>query len=442
MEHLTQNQVESYCRQKLGPAQLLAVSDHLGECETCRRRIESAMNADRAFLALRSELFSESAETFSPYPAGAHLSAEQTAEYIDGNLDGEQFQLVSDHLTICQQCLAAVEDLRAFSHQIEPTLEREYHPAQVDSPIDSPKKSLRDRIVDFLLAPFRGYARMAFGAALTVVLLAVTGWLVWPMLQEKEREHEAVVSPPAPTQPAPTQPAPAPPTQSEQAPVVARLNDGQGQLTLDQNGRLSGADDLPVAYQSMLRETLADQRIQPSPQLKGLFRPPSSLMSAEKQKSEFLVIEPVGKVLISDSPTFRWSPMAGATAYVVEIYDAKFNLVTSSPQLTANLWKAPQRLQRDEVYSWQVKAVKEGQEIIAPRPPLPQAKFRILGQAKANELAKAKRDYPSSHLTLGLLYAQAGLINEAEQELRALEKANPDSEIARSLLKQVRALRR
>jgi hypothetical protein len=40
------------------------------------------------------------------------------------------------------------------------------------------------------------------------------------------------------------------------------------------------------------------------------------------------------------------------------------------------------------------------------------------------------------------LYAEAGLLNEAEQELRILQRTNPDSEIARALLAQVQALRR
>jgi len=64
-----------------------------------------------------------------------------------------------------------------------------------------------------------------------------------------------------------------------------------------------------------------------------------------------------------------------------------------------------------------------------------------MDQAKVNELAKAKRAYASSHLTLGLLYAEAGLLKEAEQELRLLRKANPNSELARTLLRQVQALR-
>ena len=165
-------------------------------------------------------------------------------------------------------------------------------------------------------------------------------------------------------------------------------------------------------------------------------------MSSETQGGEFSVLDPVGNVLLADRPTFRWSALDGATGYVVEVYDDAFNLVAASPQLTARSWAAPQTLPRGKVYSWQVRAVKDGQEIKSPRPPAPQARFRVLDRAKADEIARAKRAYPSSHLTLGLLYAQAGLLKEAEQELRLLQRANPDSELARSLLRQIRALRR
>jgi hypothetical protein len=84
----------------------------------------------------------------------------------------------------------------------------------------------------------------------------------------------------------------------------------------------------------------------------------------------------------------------------------------------------------------------DGNEVISPRPPAPQAKFRVLDQARANELAAAKRAYANSHLTLGLLYAQAGLLSESEQELRLLLKENPNSEVARKLLSQVQTLQR
>jgi len=66
----------------------------------------------------------------------------------------------------------------------------------------------------------------------------------------------------------------------------------------------------------------------------------------------------------------------------------------------------------------------------------------VLDQAKANELARAKRAYGSSHLALGLLYADAGLLPEAEAEFKLLRRANPDSEIARTLLHQIQSMRR
>lgn len=55
--------------------------------------------------------------------------------------------------------------------------------------------------------------------------------------------------------------------------------------------------------------------------------------------------------------------------------------------------------------------------------------------------------YPSnsiagSHLTLGVLYAQAGLLDDAERELQLLLRANPQSALAQKLLRGVRAKRR
>jgi hypothetical protein len=209
---------------------------------------------------------------------------------------------------------------------------------------------------------------------------------------------------------------------------------------LDEDGKLSGAEHLPAAYQELLKKTLSNSRIEKSAQLQGLTRPPSSLMGSDNGQNAFAVLDPLGNVLLSNRPTFRWSGLEGATGYVVEVYDEKFNAVATSPQLTSLTWTTT--LSRGNVYSWQVKAMKDGQEIKSPRPPAPQAKFRILDQAKANEIANARRSYPSSHLTLGLLYAQAGLLREAEQEFRLLQRANPNSDLARNLLRQVQSLRR
>jgi hypothetical protein len=99
-------------------------------------------------------------------------------------------------------------------------------------------------------------------------------------------------------------------------------------------------------------------------------------------------------------------------------------------------------LPRGGLYSWQVTARKEGQEIISPAAPAPEARFKVLEGAKLSELERTEAAYADSHLTRGVLYAQAGLLEDAEQQLRALLKANPNSSVARSLLQSVQTLRR
>lgn len=423
MEHLTQKQIEDYSQHRLDAATLLTVDDHLAACDACRSQVEVLIGGETAFFALHSETLGDES---SP-----HLTADETAEFVDRNLSGDLLQTATDHLAVCAQCAMAVEDLRAFRNEIAPSLDREYHPAPLSPPV------ARESWLTKFGSLFRASPVPAFGgAALGVVLAAVIIWLVWRSPREQEPQ---IVSAPTPvSQPSPSSaPSPLP----EQTPtVVAQLNDGGRVLALDQDGTLSGADDLPAAYKNLLTRALSTQRIEKSSRLEGLSRPPSSLMSSGNQKDQFAVLEPVGKVLLTDKPGFRWSNLDGATGYVVEVYDEQFRLVAASPQLTDTTWTTT--LARGQVYSWQVKAMKDGQEITSPRPPAPQAKFRVLDREKANEVIRARRVYGSSHLTLGLLYAEAGLLDEAERELRLVQRANPGSDLAASLLRQVQALRR
>ncbi len=224
--------------------------------------------------------------------------------------------------------------------------------------------------------------------------------------------------------------------------MIVELNDGEQRLVLDRNGKLSGADNLPSAYKEMLRNALIRQQLEKPSLLAGLNRSRGSLMGGDIPGNTFSVIEPVGKVILSDRPTFRWSQLEGSTSYVVEVFDSKFNLVMASPELAERSWVPPQPLKRGGLYSWQVKALKQGGQFKSPRPPAPQASFRVVDQAKADELAEARQSYNSSHLTLGLLYTQAGLLDQAEQELQALQKNNPNAAVARRLVESLQAFRR
>ena len=387
------------------------------------------MNPDAAFLALRNEVLGELTESL-------HLSPEQTGLYIDNQLVGDDLQIVTDHLSNCERCSLAVADLQAFSKEVAPSLGVEYRPVVSVNESDG----WWQRTLSSVSRMFSLHPAPAFGAALAILLLAVVGWFVWKSTRQKEPQPQIAVTP-APPQPTPSfEPAPAP-VQPESVPVVAQLNDGSGQLTIDRDGKLSGANDLPPSYQNLIKRALTSKQLERSAQLEGLSRPSTSLMGSNDREREFAVLGPAGTVLLTDRPTFSWRALEGATGYVVEVYDSSFKLVVASDQVSKTNWLAPEALSRGRVYSWQVKALKDGDEITSPSPPAPQARFRVLDQAKASEISRAKRSYGSSHLVLGMLYSDAGLLREAEQEFRLLLKANPDSDVAKSLLRQVQALK-
>jgi hypothetical protein len=55
-------------------------------------------------------------------------------------------------------------------------------------------------------------------------------------------------------------------------------------------------------------------------------------------------------------------------------------------------------------------------------------------------LASAGTVFATHNWRLGALYARDGLLDEAELELRKLMRANPNTEIARRLLANVKAI--
>jgi hypothetical protein len=432
-DHLTNTQIEDYGRCLISATESLSVSDHLAGCEMCRRRLESSLDDDEEYLALKSELLGE-AEQFSSPAGREHLTFEEMAGLIDGALGGEELQVVKDHLTCCEECDLVVKDLQVFKDQVTPGFKREHRPSALQAPAGTRwGRLLAARPFLWPKSP-----ALVFGTALASLLLALTGWLVWREWRVGNIQREITTATPSPGVSPPASPNPAPGSESS---LIAMLNDGGGVVAMDRKGHLSGGDHLPAAYRQMLERALTTQKIESSPLLSEL-APLEDRSRGRRVRSEgFSVIGPVGEVTFSDRPTFRWAPLDGATGYVVEVYDEKFNLAASSPQITDRSWTASQPLRRGEIYSWQVKATKDGRVLVTPSPPVPSAKFRILDQAGARELSRARSAYASSHLTLGLLYAQAGLLDEAERELRELQRANPNSELAIRLLRQIRRMR-
>ena len=148
---------------------------------------------------------------------------------------------------------------------------------------------------------------------------------------------------------------------------------------------------------------------------------------------------PVGQVLNTATPRFSWQAVPNSEKYVVEIFDRDFNQVATSGELKNTSWK--QKLAEGKTYSWQVTAVVEGKVLKAPLQPQPEARFRILDRKTINNLSALRASHPRSHLLLGTAYANAGLVEDAIREFELLAKTNPDRELPKQLLRQLKALK-
>jgi len=218
--------------------------------------------------------------------------------------------------------------------------------------------------------------------------------------------------------------------------LIAAVNDGATRITLDSRGRLGGVAGLSPQEMESVRRGLQGERLMPAVNL-GELRPPSSALMGTEAPASFHLVAPVGVAVRSSTPELRWTARGSAAMYVVTLKNIASGQVIDSPPLHVAAWTPNESLERGALYAWQVAASVEGREEVVPSPPSPQARFLVLD---ANTMAKLA-NLPPSHLVRAILYAEAGLLDEAQQEATALEGENRGSKIARGLLERIQRLR-
>ncbi|HEY0378499.1 MAG TPA: hypothetical protein VGC87_16415 [Pyrinomonadaceae bacterium] len=420
-QHPTEQQLMEYKRRTLAPDAFLVVHGHVSECARCAARCYEPAQARADHETLLAALTPAADEP--PF----HLTTETAASYVADELDELDREATATHLEVCAECAATVTRLevsapaRAGSRwQLWPTRPRLTRPLQLAV------------------------------AALVLALLVGAAWLLFRSRNAQAPELAGHDTPPARANDAPPPdtngpPAPSPqvePPREQPAQVLVALNDAGRQVTLDAQGKLAGLEQLPEELRAQVKSALVTQRLARAPALDDLSGKAGVLRGGGVQNGlPFQLLAPLGVVVESDLPTFHWQPLAGADRYNVTVTDDGLNEVAASGPVAATSWRVPRPLARGRVYSWQVTAhKKDGQAVTSPVLPAPPAKFQVLAQKRLRELRDARGLYPDSHLTLGVLYAQAGLLDDAARELQALARANPRAEVARKLLTEVRAL--
>jgi hypothetical protein len=421
----------------MSPSELLAASDHIAACEACRQQLSPGDQLKTSIGYLRENLQAEEP---------SHLSYDQLADYVDSNVGGVERKVIESHLEVCKPCAQEAENLRALKAEMAAYINKEYAPAE--------HRSIRQRLIALLQMP---RYRVPLQIAATTALALIIAWAVtlpWRkqvaalraqvnLLQQTNESLQAQASTVAELQAQIARIEQSKVDAFDSSPQIASTLYDDGRLvTIDGGGNITGLETFPQSLQQHIKATLTSKQVEVPLYFHELAAKVSTLMGTSNKGVSVALTSPIGTVIKTARPALHWRALDGATNYSISIYNSDFEKVASSPPLVGTEWTVPQPLRRGGVYSWQITATKDGKEILSPTPPAPEAKFKVLDQAKLDEIEQMKKAHPRSHLMLGVLYCQNGLVDDGEREFKALLRANPKSVIARKLANSVSELRR
>jgi hypothetical protein len=428
-DHLSETEVSLFRERTIGPTERKRIDSHVAECESCLRRILPSEDTALVYSELTEALLPDGSD--EPF----HLSNAEIRAFANGSIDHADRVIFESHLDICDQCNEAAQLLTASS----PVESVSSLARQAEVPVHQFSPSWR---AAFQFTPARA------ASALLVVACLVLAFVVWQRWHSRSVDQtvqknatQTASSTSASGSPTPAQAeAPKGPT-SDQLAVALSLEDNGRKVQLDKSGKLIGLEELPEASISLVRSVLTTKNLSKPEVLDQLTAPSITLMDPTAGENKFSLLGPSGTVIATDQPNLRWQALAGAESYTVSVFDADFNRVTRSAPQTGTQWTTT-KLQRGMIYSWEVVAVRNGQEVRSPVAPAPRAQFKVLEAEKLLELTRLKQHSPISHLTLGLTYARFGLIAEAEGQLQILARENPNSPVSTKLLRTVQEWRK
>jgi hypothetical protein len=415
--HLSTRDIERYRSKAITADEVRLLDSHLSECEECRRSFLDSESVDAAYGLVRRSLKS------AAQPAEPHVAYEEMAAYVDGYLDAVKRDLVEAHLKTCADCESDLSELMRLQEAIA-----------------SDEQSVA--AVSQASALFWQSAAFRIGLEALAVLLIIAGvaWFsnrkIEAIRSENERlrksvgESEAVIA----------ELNKLIDSKASEPGITVKLKDGEGVVALDAKGELRGLEPLPEGYRQAVKKVLERERVWLPPVVAQLRGGSETTMSGNNDEPGFSLLSPVGIVVETNRPTFQWKRLSDAIEYEVSVSDASGEVIKRG-KVPGIEWQPATPLARGQVYHWQVRAItNDGREVKSPPVGQPDAKFSVLDRNQFDEIQRARKAYPGSHLVLGTIYAKAGLVNEARSEFRALVDANPESQISRRILDSLRGL--
>jgi hypothetical protein len=414
--HLTDEQMLNYSIRRVSFDEIGKLTEHLHACRSCYQ----------AYLTILQRKFPIEID-FEELGGlkGWHLQGQELMDYVEARMSELDFDYASLHLQECADCEQRVNDALTDWFEYESPSNRKT------------ARILRPFWQDHVSAPFR---TSSLSVRIAAAILVAVGFVfvLWTSLGPKSPEQSSAKTP--------SETTPSEPSLRRDATASSNSDREVGLPTENKNNVLGVAgihQDPPQAIEHRPRwsenDLIARELVMPA-SIEELDRTPKiAIRGGHPSVESFAVIEPYATLLRTPQPTFSWTPLPGARLYRVSVYDADLHVVGTSGPLTDNQWTITGPLKPGKVYTWAVTAIKEGLEVSAPAAP-GRAEFKILSKG---ELANLERRTAGvvSQAARARLYAEAGLLVDAEvQFLRYLSK-NPDDERVRNLLRTIRGWR-
>ena len=290
----------------------------------------------------------------------AHITASDVASFRDRRLDRERIESIGAHVRDCEECAQLLWN--------DPRIAK-----SVDAVWRSEKTWRRPLVI-----------AAAIAAALAIVIIGIAIW--------RPRSEPRIVHAPPP----------------HPSPRVVR--DGNIGVTLDANGVVRNVSAPREEWSALVADALRNGAVPAVvPSLTG----EASVLRGENETARVTLREPLGVVLESDRPRFRWTGLPGARYQVLIAREE--TMVMKSALQTAETWTPDTPLVRGAVYAWQLTVVLGDRERTVPPPNSPAAHFRVLAESELRELNAARAT--NSRLLIGVVAARFRLYDLAAREL-------------------------
>lgn len=333
-----------------------------------------------------------------------HLSDTELRNFKSGALAPDDLLRADDHLSACEQCRARAIALlvsQPATHLQDDELQLFVHGRLDPDNYDAARHHLTNcSTCARQVADLRAWAkptiapqvqRRWLALAASIVVAAVIATLIWQMRSGRQ-------NPPS----------------------------------------LSGIEALGQPEQSLVRAALSAGAASSPDFMADVKSSQEVLMGAPANHGDaFSLVAPVATGTVSDSPRFEWQPLAGADRYTVTVFDERSNVVAQGGAVTQTHWEPTAPFPRDRTFVWQVTAHRGRQSISAPAAPNPPARFHIIGDSQAKMLREVEAEHPQSHLLLGILNMQAGVVGAAIRHLKDVKPDDPHADVARRSLQRL-----